>query len=66
MKKGFGTIVVIAGIVSLVISGIVFYQGVSKAFLQCRTKKLHTRKPRVISGTPFPYNVMKYHEFQFN
>jgi len=33
MKKGFGTVVVIAGIVSLVISGIFFYQGVSKANL---------------------------------
>ena len=33
MKKGFGTIVVIVGIVSLVISGIFFYQGVSKADL---------------------------------
>jgi len=33
MKKGFGTIVVLAGIVSLIISSIFFYQGMRKANL---------------------------------
>lgn len=64
MKKGFGIIVVIAGIVSLIISGIFFFQGISKANLiisAMQDEKIAYKNAKGIEGivdTPVEAQIM--------